>query len=92
MKNKYNLKVIQDKLNRCRNVKLEDVSLENVDEITDIKIDRWKPSNEIILEFLMEVKNPYIFKVNEKLVRMRFSDTDKIADDYLTSVLKNLYR
>lgn len=40
MKNKYNLKVIQDKLNRCRNVKLEDVSLENVDEITDIKIDR----------------------------------------------------
>ncbi len=40
----------------------------------------------------MEVKNPYIFKVNEKLVRMRFSDTDKIADDYLTSVLKNLYR
>ncbi len=40
MKNKYNLKVIQDKLNRRRNVKLEDVSLENVDEITDIKIDR----------------------------------------------------
>lgn len=38
MKNKYNLKVIQDKLNRRRNVKLEDVSLENVDEITDIKI------------------------------------------------------
>jgi len=29
---------------------------------------------------------------NGKLVRMRFSNTDKTADDCLTNVLKNLYR
>lgn len=63
-----------------------------MDEITDIKIDRRKPSNERILEFLMKVKNPYIFKVNGKLVRIRFSDTDKTAEDCLTRVLENLYR
>lgn len=40
----------------------------------------------------MEVKNPYIFKVNEKLVRIRFSNTDKTAEDCLTNDLKNLYR
>jgi len=73
-------------------VKLEDVSLDDVDEISSIKIDKRKPSNERILEFLMKVKNPYIFKVNGKLVRMRFSDTDKTAEDCLTRGLENLYR
>ena len=38
----------------------------------------------------MKAKNPYIFKVNRKLVRIRFSDTDKTAEDCLTRVLENL--
>ena len=88
---KYNIKELEEKLNRCRNMKLEDVSLEDVDEISSIKIDRRKPSNERILDFIAKVKNPYIFKVNGKLVRISFSDTDKTAEDCLTNVLKNLY-
>lgn len=40
----------------------------------------------------MKAKNPYIFKVKGKLVRIRFSDTDKTAEDCLTRVLENLYR
>lgn len=57
-----------------------------------VYIDRRKPSNERILEFLIKVKNPYIFKVNRKLVRIRFLDTDKTSEECLTNVLKNLYR
>ncbi len=90
--NKYNIKELAEKLERCRNVNLDDVKLEEVDEIMDIKIDRRKPSEERILDFIMKAKNPYIFKVNGKLVRIRFSDTDKTADDCLTKVLENLYR
>lgn len=90
--NKYNIEEIKEKLERCRNMKLEDVTLENVDEISSIKIDRRKSSNERILDFLIKVKNPYIFNVNGKLVKMNFSDTDKTAEDCLTNVLKNLYR
>ena len=90
---KYNIKELEEKLNRCRNMKLEDVSLEDVDEISSIKIDRRKPSEERILDFLTKVKNPYIFKVNSKLVRIRFSEkTNLTANDCLTNVLKNLYR
>ncbi len=40
----------------------------------------------------MKTKNPYIFKVKGKLIRIRFSDTDKTAEDCLTSALKNFYR
>ena len=74
-------------------MKLEDVTLDDVDEISSIKIDRRKSSNERILDFLTKVKNSYIFKVNGKLVRMRFSEnTNLTADDCLTRVLENLYR
>ena len=89
---KYNIEEIKEKLERCKSMKLEDVTLDDVDEISFIKIDRRKSSNERILDFLTKVKNPYIFKVNGKLVRIRFSETDKTAEDCLTNVLKNLYR
>jgi len=92
MESKYNIEEIKEKLERCKNMKLEDVTLDDGDEISSIKIDKRKPSNERILEFLMKVKNPYIFKVNGKLVRISFSDTDKTAEGCLTNVLKNLYR
>ncbi len=49
--NKYNMVELKEKLEKCRNMKLEDVSLEDVDELTSIKIDRRKPSNERILIF-----------------------------------------
>lgn len=90
---KYDLKELEEKLKRCRNMKLEDVSLDDVDELSYIKIDRRKPSNERILDFLTKVKNPYIFKVKGKLVKISFSENSNlIADDCLTRVLKNLYR
>ena len=73
-------------------MKLEDVTLDDIDEISSIKIDRRKSSNKRILDFIMKVKNPYIFKLNGKLVRISFSNTDKTAEDCLTNVLMNLYR
>ena len=87
-----NYKELKEKLERCKNQKLEDINPDDVDEITDIKIDKRKSSNERILDFLNKTKNPYIFKVNGTLVRIGFSETNRTADDCLTSVLKNLYR
>ena len=90
--NKYDIKSLERKLEKCKSMSLDDVSLNDVGEITDSKIDKRKSSNGSILDFLNKVKNPYIFKVKGKLVRIRFSDTEKTADDCLTNVLKNLYR
>ena len=87
-----NYKELKEKLDRCKKTKLEDIDPNDVDEITDIKIDKRKSSNERILDFLNKTKNPYIFKVNGTLVRIGFSETNRTADDCLTSVLKNLYR
>lgn len=87
-----NINELEEKLNKCRLMSLDEVNLEDVDDIKDIKIDKRKSSNERILDFLNKVKNPYIFKINGKLVKISFCDTDKTAEDCLTNVLKNLYR
>ena len=87
-----NYKELKEKLDRGKKIKLEDIDPNDVDEITDLKIDKRKSSNERILDFLNKTKNPYVFKVNGTLVRIGFSEPNKTADDCLTSVLKNLYR
>lgn len=51
----------KEKLDRCRNLNLDDVKLEDVDVIKDIKIDRGESSNERTLDVIMNAKNIYIF-------------------------------
>lgn len=73
-------------------MKIEDISLDDVDDIKDIKIDRRKSSNERILDFISKTKNPYVFKINGRLVRIRFSENGPTADECLSRMLENLYR
>lgn len=73
-------------------MRLEDVTLDDVDELISIKIDRRKSNNERILDFLTKVKNSYIFKVNGRLIRMRFFENCPTAEECLTNMLENLYR
>lgn len=41
------------------------------------------------IEFYSCYKDPYVFRANGTLVKISFSDTDKIAEDCLTNVLNN---
>lgn len=83
---------LKEKLNKYENIPLSEININDVDEITDIKINKRKSSNDRILDFLNTVKNPYVFKHNGRLVRIGFADTNITADECLTNVLKNLYR
>ena len=87
-----NTNKIINKLESCRNIDLKNVNPNEIDDIKDIKIDKRKSSNDRLLDFLNTVKNPYVFKVNGRLVQIGFSDTDKTADDCLTNVLNKLYK
>lgn len=42
----YNIKELREKLDRCKNMNLNDVSLDDVDEISSIKIDKRKEMKE----------------------------------------------
>ena len=90
--NKYNIKELQEKLERCKNISLDKVNPDDVDELSSIKINtRMNPVNRII-DFISKTKNPYIFKVNGKLVKIEFSKNDKSAEESLTNVIKSIYK
>lgn len=40
MNNKYNIGELKEKINRCKNMVLDDVSLDDIDDIASIKIDK----------------------------------------------------
>ncbi len=55
------------------------------------KISRKKSKEERILNFIIATKNPYVFKVNGRLVKIEFSNERK-AENTITNIIKNLYR
>ena len=90
--NNYNIKELREKLEKCKNIWLNEVNPDDVDELSSIKINtRMNPVNRII-DFISKTKNPYIFKVNGKLVKIEFSKNDKSAEESLTNVIKSIYK
>ena len=90
--NNYNIKELREKLEKCKNICLNEVNPDDVDELSSIKINtRMNPVNRII-DFISKTKNPYIFKVNGKLVKIEFSKSNKSAVESLTNVIKSIYK
>lgn len=91
MKN-YDLKELKRKVKYYKYIPIDEINSADVIDIKDIKIDRRKSSDERLLDFLNVVENPYVFKIKGRVVKVNFSDSDKTAEDCLTSVLKSLYK
>ena len=89
---KYNITELEEKLKRCGDISIKEVDPNDVDNLDDIKIDRRKKPNERILDFISKTKNPYIFKINGRLVKIEFSDNEKSAEECITKVIKSLYK
>lgn len=89
---KYNVEELREKLDRCRNVSLSEISLDDVDELSSIKINKKMKPEQRILDFITKAKNPYVFKVNGRLVKLDFSDNGKNAENAITNVIKSIYR
>ncbi len=80
------------KLNELSNINISEVNAEDIADISCIEIKRNKSSNERVLEFLRNVDNPYILKVNNTLVKFVFSKKNVHAKDCISKVIKELYK
>ena len=87
-----NVDNIISKIEKYKDCDINSINPDDIKDIKEIKIDKRKSSKDRILDFLNSVENPYVFKINGKLVQIKFSNTNKTAEDCLTNVLKNLYR
>lgn len=89
---KYNIKELEEKIKRCKYIKVNETNINDVDELSVIKINRKRSKEEKILDFISKTKNPYIFNVNGKLVKLEFTDSGANAEDAITNIMKSLYK
>ena len=89
---KYNIKELEEKIKRCKYIKVNEINIDDVDELSWIKISRKKSKEEKILDFIVKTKNPYLFKVNGKLVKLEFTDNGTNAEDAIINVIKSIYK
>ena len=89
---KYDIDKIIEKVEKYKDMDLNEVNLDDIPDINEIKIDKRKSKEERILDFLSQVENPYVFKVNGHLVQIGFTDNGKSVEDCLTNVLESLYK
>ena len=86
---KYNVKELEEKIKKCKKI---EVNINDVDDLSEVKISRKKSKEEKILDFISKTKNPYIFKVNGKLVKLEFSDNETNAEEAITNIIKSIYK
>ena len=89
---KYNVKELEKKIKKCKKIEVNEVNINDVDDLSEVKISRNKFKEEKILEFISKTKNPYIFKVNGKLVKLEFTDNGTNAEDAIINVIKSIYK
>lgn len=87
---KYNIKELEEKIKICKEMDLSEVNIDQIDNLSEIKISRKKSKEEKIIDFI--TKNPYIFKVNGRLVKIEFTDNGRKAEDAITNILKSIYK
>ena len=87
-----NVDELRLKLIEKQKLTFEDVELDDLEDITQIKISRKPTSNEKIIDFIKSSSNPYMFKCNGKKIKIEFSNTEKKAEECLTNVLKEIYK
>lgn len=87
-----NIDELREKLKRTAKLNFSDVSLDELVEISEINFSKKSNSNEKLLDFIKSSSNPYMFKCNGKKVKIEFSNTEKLAEECLTSTIKNIYQ
>ena len=89
---KYNIKELGEKLKICKDIDLSEVDIDEVDDLNEIRISRRKSKEERIIDFINKTKNPYIFNVNGRLVKLEFTNNGRKAEDAITNVIKSIYK
>ena len=64
--------------------------LESLVDIRDVKIDRSKPVEERMKSYVEHIKNPYLFKVGNTIVRVSYANTQATINDNFVNLLASM--
>ena len=64
--------------------------LDSLVDIRDVKIDRSKPVEERMKSYVEQIKNPYLFKVGNTVVRVSYANTQATINDNFINLLASM--
>ena len=70
-------------------VDVRTVSRDDLVDVRDVKIDRTLPKDERLKSFIEQIKNPYVFKCGDVVVKSVFADTGMTLEDCMEHYLRN---
>ena len=64
--------------------------LDSLVDIRDVKIDRTQPVEERMKSYVEQIKNPYLFKFGNTVVRVSYANTQATINDNFVNLLASL--
>ena len=64
--------------------------LDSLVDIRDVKIDRSLPVEERMRSYVEQIKNPYMFKYGNTIVRVSYANTTQTINDNFLNLLMSL--
>ncbi|XCP85070.1 DUF6870 family protein [Roseburia hominis] len=85
--------VTVEELRRLEDKDIRDLRREDLDNAGDILIDRQKPANQRMREFLEKTKNPYAENVGDYILQVTYSKTsEETLEDKMVQLAKRMTR
>ena len=82
-----------EELKRLEDMDIRDLKREDLDNAEDIVIDKQKPANQRMREFLEKSKNPYAENVGEYIMQVTYSRTsEETLEDKMIQLAKRMTR
>lgn len=73
-------------LANLRNIDLSTCDIESLVDLREIKIDTAKPVIDRVNSYFSQIKNPYLFKVDDVVVKVKYGNGKTFLDS-LTTIL-----
>lgn len=85
--------VTVEELKRMENIDIRDLRREDLDNAEDIVIDRSKPANQRMRDFLEKSRNPYAENVGDYILQVTYSRTSEdTLEDRMIQLAKRMTR
>ena len=67
---------------------IKDIDKSILVDLKDVKIDKSLSVEDRMISYVQQIKNPYLFKVGDMAVKIRFTNSGQSLRDKLVSIIK----
>jgi len=79
--------ISSNKLEQYKSQKISDVKVEDLKDITSVCINQEKPVVDRVLSFMVQMGNPYLFKVGDTPVKVSFTTNAPTLQESMKAIL-----